>query len=68
MFNHIYNFLRNHDYYTISDMEVKREITTLILVILICIGFMSLFGPSENVIPLGVIFYIFFRYMQRGIE
>ena len=68
MLKYIYNYLKNDSQFTISDIEVKREITTLTLVLLICIVLMTLLGPSENIIPVGLVIYIFFRYMQRGAE
>lgn len=68
MLQFIYDFLKNDTHFTITNEEVKREITTIILVILVCIGFMTLLGPSENIIPVGLVLYILLRYLQRGAE
>lgn len=68
MLQFIYNFLKNDTHFTLADEEIKRETTTIILVILVCIGLMTLLGPSENIIPVGLVLYILLRYLQRGAE
>tara|TARA_B100000497_G_C7265254_1_gene186946 strand:+ start:60 stop:293 length:234 start_codon:yes stop_codon:yes gene_type:complete len=65
-------YLRKDEYYTISEYEVNKELTTLLFTFLftsfIAVLFVLWFeNPlNESLIIIGVSIYLFLRYKQRG--
>jgi hypothetical protein len=65
-------YLRKDEYYTYSEYEVNKELTTLLFTFLLTIFVALLFvlwfeNPlNESLIIIGVSIYLFLRYKQRG--
>lgn len=65
-------YLREDNYYTYSEYEVNKEITTLLFTFLLTIFVALLFvlwfeNPlNESLIIIGLSVYLFLRFKQRG--
>ena len=65
-------YLREDNYYTYSEYEVNKEITTLLFTFLFTIFVALLFvlwfeNPlNESLIIIGLSVYLFLRFKQRG--
>ncbi len=65
-------YLRKDEYYTYSEYEVNKELTTLLFTFLLTTFVALLFvlwfeNPlNESLIIIGLSIYLFLRYKQRG--
>jgi len=60
----IIKFLKSDPHNELSDLEVRKEITTLLITFIIAF-FAGLFTSFSGTMIIGIITYCFFRYMQR---